>query len=168
MAFIATNGARNIPGGLQDLKTAKSLWSRHSPEHIRRATGWFKEPDGQWRFEVADAGAARLTGYEPRPGELVPLDKVLHHPALFAAVPKLREVRVGRLPPNKCGIRGGYARSYALATGRAVCAMIEFPWWRIPTTACRIWWRAGIWMGHERRMAPIRIRCCGRRRAAIA
>lgn len=51
------------------------------------ATGWFKGPDGQWRFEIDDSGAS-LTGQSGRMGDAV------SHPELYAAYPDVADQSV--------------------------------------------------------------------------
>jgi len=66
------------------------------PETIRKETGWFRGPDKKWRFEINDSDAR----YLPVPNKTVgkvwtePLERVIDHPALFAAYPELRDMTV--------------------------------------------------------------------------
>jgi hypothetical protein len=69
-------------------------------------TGWFKGPDGHWRFEIPDQ-PAQLTGKSPEPGRKVfgeqsykpmGLSDVLDHPELYKAYPELANVQVHHNP----------------------------------------------------------------------
>lgn len=68
-------------------------------EDVFRETGYFKGPDGKWRFEISDAeasfvdGALRdgAEGYQIFTGNL---EALLKHDKLFAAYPSLRYVPV--------------------------------------------------------------------------
>ena len=71
-----------------------------SPEEILKATGWFKNPDEGWRYEISDANArmklpmsemleSKLFG--PTKGNYK-LSDVLEHPELYKAYPDVAEV----------------------------------------------------------------------------
>ncbi|WP_075882084.1 LPD38 domain-containing protein [Vreelandella massiliensis] len=66
------------------------------PETVRQETGWFRGPDERWRFEINDSGARYLPVANGTAGELwtESLDRVIDHPALFAAYPGLRSLDV--------------------------------------------------------------------------
>ena len=84
----------------------------NSRESIWRKTGWWKGPDGQWRFEVDDSKmrmkisdaaeiANRAQAADPQKtfadmgvSDGVPLAEVIDHPDLFNAYPSLRDVVV--------------------------------------------------------------------------
>src|SRR3989344_5316262 len=86
---------------------AQALISQgESSEAVRKATGWHQGVDRQWRFEISDAGASLLRESsnpqvyadifdeaKHRKGG-VPLAKVLEHPVLYAAYPKLQALRL--------------------------------------------------------------------------
>jgi hypothetical protein len=69
---------------------AWDIWNR---------TGWYKGPEGKWRYEVPDTDAKFVGGVtwedfpEDRP---MMLDDVLDHPTLFKTIPSLRDIEVIR------------------------------------------------------------------------
>lgn len=77
---------------------------------IWKETGWFKQGDGRWRFEIDDSSAKatpilevmqQLTKEDGMPREL-PLKKLIDHPELYKAYPDLgkTKLRFGPNPPN--------------------------------------------------------------------
>lgn len=73
----------------------------HDAEEVRQDTGWSRDVDGKWKFEINDSDAKLLL--EPaefrefaKAGGAVNLADVLDHPALFAAYPALRDLPVGQ------------------------------------------------------------------------
>ena len=74
------------------LEQAKEmLLSGKSPDDIFNKTGWFKGADGKWRFEIDDSKANfsldKLT-------DVLPLETILNHDALYEAYPFLKAVKV--------------------------------------------------------------------------
>jgi hypothetical protein len=69
-----------------------------SPEEIWNKTGWFKDVDSRWKFEIPDTGA-QLTPS----GVVSKLGDVLHHPDLYAAYPELKDTPF----EFRAGERGG-------------------------------------------------------------
>lgn len=69
-----------------------------TPDDIRNMTGWFKgRYDKKWRFEVPDHRAALLPAFEAMSEtDKMPLEKLLHHPALFELYPMARYIEVSR------------------------------------------------------------------------
>lgn len=71
---------------------------------IRENTGWFKAPDGAWRYEIDDTKAIISLGMSQfkkglfGTNKILPLDQVLDHPELFDAYPELRSYSVTRDP----------------------------------------------------------------------
>lgn len=74
-----------------------------SPQEIFRETGWFRNDDGKWRFYIPDnldgidlKKFKRLTSRKPSSDEhkQTTLDKIYDNPALFAAYPFLRDVKI--------------------------------------------------------------------------
>jgi hypothetical protein len=75
------------------------------PETTRKATGWFKGPDGEWRQEIADKYAMVTTAFRqlpflnPNEGNSVAserLEDAMEHPEFFAAYPDARDITVVR------------------------------------------------------------------------
>lgn len=74
------------------LERAKEMLSSgKSQDDIFNKTGWFKGADGKWRFEIDDSKAEfslnKLT-------DVLPLETILNHDALYKAYPFLKIVRV--------------------------------------------------------------------------
>ena len=63
----------------------------YNPDSILQQTGWFKGPEGRWKFEISDAGATMINPKEP----VKSLGDILHHPELYAAYPELAQMPVG-------------------------------------------------------------------------
>lgn len=61
----------------------------------RQRTGWFRGPDGQWRFEISDENAS-LNILTMRDNNFSPttLGDVMSHSDLFDAYPRLRDMKV--------------------------------------------------------------------------
>jgi len=65
-----------------------------SRDDIWKETGWFKGPEGKWKFEIDDSGAKNLKGlYESRNnGVDVNLNKAIKHDDLYKAYPQAKGV----------------------------------------------------------------------------
>jgi len=96
------------------LESAKErLAAGEDAEIVRQDTGWHRGVDGRMRFEINDSDAKLIS--EPSDPDVyadvwdeaaqrergVPLSIVLDHPALFAAYPRLRAMRVKVDSSNK-------------------------------------------------------------------
>jgi len=117
--FGGEKGARNAPAGAGPglpLEAAKELEKSgaKAPE-IFNQTGWYRAPDGQWKWTLSDKGAdlnkdvfqtystgggteevaLKLKGSETRK-----LHEVLSHPSLYETYPNLKNATVTRLPPE--------------------------------------------------------------------
>lgn len=84
-------------------KTWRSTGTPATSEEIWKHTGWFKDMDGKWKFEIPDTDAAWKMGgkgtptnlagnvYFPMFGPALKLGDALHHPELFRAYPELAD-----------------------------------------------------------------------------
>lgn len=85
-------------------------------EIVRLDTGWFQGPDGRWRFEINDADAS-LVNLDMEGGSArraTTLDRVLNHPALFAAYPGLRSMLVQiEVSPKNRSDKGSYSPGWS-------------------------------------------------------
>lgn len=61
----------------------------------RQATGWHKDVDGNWKFEISDHNAKVNPEALPKTGT-IDLEKYLDHPELYEAYPDLKKLQVGR------------------------------------------------------------------------
>ena len=111
--YIGTVGASNIDNRtalrLDDVLEREQL-GIYSEEDLapsgrsRQDYGWFKAPDGAWRYEINDSDAIidlEMTKFENSMfgnSRMLPLDQVLDHPQLFEAYPELRIYSVTRDP----------------------------------------------------------------------
>ena len=92
-------GERATSANLTARDRAKALErARKSPKAIWQETGWYKGPDGLWRFEIDDSNArllvdiSKLEGTEHRREHRGTLGEILDHPALYEAYPSLRNI----------------------------------------------------------------------------
>ena len=71
-------------GSSADLEAQAKIWQK---------TGWFKDKDGAWKFEIGDSDAKLNPNFQSggRLGEL------LEHEELFKAYPELKDVRVVKI-----------------------------------------------------------------------
>jgi hypothetical protein len=83
-------------------------------DDILSETGWFRGPDGHWRFEINDQG---MTVNRSIPDETT-LGAAVNHPELFAAYPEMANTRV---------IAGGDRGVYYSAKGSGDPPIIGLP-----------------------------------------
>lgn len=78
------------------LERAKELESSGADEiEIWEKTGWYKDKDKKWKFEISQSGGELYTKDEyARPYKREYLHKILKDDELFNAYPKLRDLRV--------------------------------------------------------------------------
>ena len=87
-------GEKAITANIGKLDQAKAMLEKGADEvEIWQKTGWFKDKDGAWKFEIGDGNAKLNPGFQSggRLGEL------LEHEELFKAYPKLKDVRVVKI-----------------------------------------------------------------------
>lgn len=91
-------------------RAQKMVRAGASDDESWRETGWRRFPDGRWRFEISDHDAklnddvyARIP-FDFKIGvPQVTLGELLDHPDLFAAYPRLRDMRVVRASQDDGG-----------------------------------------------------------------
>lgn len=115
----APAGASRVFGGplaktadLQKLEMAKAMEGHVHPQTVFERTGWFKDVDGSWKFEIPDTGAK----FSPRnvipaqhlgtqimlqPGDT--LGSVVQHSALYEAYPGLAKIPLKPADANYLG-----------------------------------------------------------------
>ena len=87
-------GEKAITANVGKLDQAKAMLEKGADEvEIWQNTGWFKDKDGAWKFEIGDSNARLNPGFQSggRLGEL------LEHEELFKAYPGLKDVRVVKI-----------------------------------------------------------------------
>ena len=87
-------GEKAITANIGKLDQAKAMLEKGADEvEIWQKTGWFKDKDGAWKFEIGDGNAKLNPSFQSggRLGEL------LDHEGLFKAYPELKDVRVVKI-----------------------------------------------------------------------
>ena len=87
-------GEKAITANVGKLDQAKAMLEKGADEvEIWQKTGWFKDKDGAWKFEIDDSSAKLNPNFQSggRLGEL------LEHEELFKAYPELKDVRVVKI-----------------------------------------------------------------------
>ena len=87
-------GEKAITANVGKLDQAKAMLEKGADEvEIWQKTGWFKDKDGAWKFEIGDSNARLNPGFQSggRLGEL------LDHEELFKAYPELKDVTVVKI-----------------------------------------------------------------------
>ena len=76
------------------LNLAKGMLERGAnPEWVQQRLGWFKGPDGKWRYEISD-GFFSVDFNKLQDLEVTSLGNLVQHPLLFEAYPWLKNIRV--------------------------------------------------------------------------
>jgi len=87
-------GEKAITANVGKLDQAKAMLEKGADEvEIWQKTGWFKDKDGAWKFEIGD-NKARLNPDFQSGGKL---GELLEHEELFKAYPELKDVRVVKI-----------------------------------------------------------------------
>lgn len=87
-------GEKAITANVGKLDQAKAMLEKGADEaEIWQKTGWFKDKDGAWKFEIGDSNARLNPGFQSG-GRL---DELLEHEDLFKAYPELKDVRVVKI-----------------------------------------------------------------------
>ena len=87
-------GEKAITANVGKLDQAKAMLEKGADEvEIWQKTGWFKDKDGAWKFEIGD-GNARLNPEFQSGGKL---GELLDHKGLFKAYPELKDVTVVKI-----------------------------------------------------------------------
>ena len=87
-------GEKALNASANKLSKAKSMLEKGEDEvKIWQSTGWYKDKDGAWKFEIGD-GKARLNPNFKSGGRL---GELLEHEELFKAYPELKDVSVKKI-----------------------------------------------------------------------
>lgn len=101
------------------------------PQEIHMKTGWFRDKDDNWKFEIPDSNAAWLNAGRtdskgmpndqgriqlPYGGDKLKLVDVLHHPDLYEAYPGAKDIPVGPtgMFAGLTGLKGSYSKEGGL------------------------------------------------------
>ena len=97
-------GEKAITANVGKLDQAKAMLENGADEvEIWQKTGWFKDKDGAWKFEIGDS-KARLNPNFKSGGRL---GELLEHEELFKAYPELRDIKIKKIIDEK-GEKLGY------------------------------------------------------------
>ncbi|MWV62202.1 hypothetical protein DCO58_05465 [Helicobacter saguini] len=97
---------------IKNLKTAKDLESKgESAESIWQKTGWYKDKDSKWKFEI-DSSKGKLKGAfsKLKNKNYLTLQQILDDKELFKAYPQLKEIKVVGIQNQD--IKGSYIPSF--------------------------------------------------------
>lgn len=100
MCYPIVSSAQAMAAGENALTADKAALARAraladsgaAPEQIVRDTGWWRGPDGAWRFEIDDSPARLKMG--PAVGSTYTMGNFLDHPEFFKAYPDAAKVPV--------------------------------------------------------------------------
>ena len=97
-------GEKAITANVGKLDQAKAMLENGADEvEIWQKTGWFKDKDEAWKFEIGDS-KARLNPNFKSGGRL---SELLEHEELFKAYPELRDIKIKKIIDEK-GEKLGY------------------------------------------------------------
>ncbi len=90
-------GEKAITANVGKLDQAKAMLEKGADEvEIWQKTGWFKDKDGAWKFEIGDS-KARLNPNFKSGGKL---GELLEHEELFKAYPELEDISIKKISNN--------------------------------------------------------------------
>ena len=96
--IVGINGIKEMAKTSNSAKSAEVLYdeatnSSEDNETIRENTGWFKDKNGAWKFEISDDKAKTYEDsnklIKPKQDKEYRLDQIFEHKALFKAYPEL-------------------------------------------------------------------------------
>ncbi|WP_103578806.1 LPD23 domain-containing protein [Campylobacter concisus] len=97
-------GEKAITANVGKLDQAKAMLEKGADEvEIWQKTGWFKDKDGAWKFEIGDS-KARLNPNFKSGGKL---GELLEHEELFKAYPELKDIKIKKIS-DEGGEKLGY------------------------------------------------------------
>ena len=95
-------GEKAITANVGKLDQAKAMLEKGADEvEIWQKTGWFKDKDGAWKFEIGDSKAKIKNQNADKLGDL------LEHKELFKAYPELKDIKIKKISDEK-GEKLGY------------------------------------------------------------
>ena len=98
-------GEKAITANVGKLDQAKAMLEKGANEvEIWQKTGWFKDKDEAWKFEIGDS-KARLNPNFKSGGKL---GELLEHKELFKAYPELKDIKIKKMNDKEVGKLGYY------------------------------------------------------------
>ena len=92
VSFNAFAGEKALGANVSKLKQAKAMLEKGESEvKIWQSTGWYKDKDGAWKFEIDDSPAKIKNQNADKLGDL------LEHKELFKAYPELKDINVVKI-----------------------------------------------------------------------
>ena len=120
---FASNRAKTLPK-LSKAKAEELETAYKPPQEIFNQTGFFRGPEGEWRFEISDKdmkikpeflktkteiwGGRPTSSYDENAVTYAKLSDVVEHPELFKAYPELEDIYI-KFEPDAEGYRGYYS-----------------------------------------------------------
>ena len=120
MFGLASKWARSSEGTDALRAASKAISEGADPERVRLQTGWFKDLDGSWKFELPSAGGSADLS---RPGKFNLAD-YYDDPNLFEQYPGMKTLKIGRMRSE--------GASYYPDFNRIEVGDISHPWFNRP------------------------------------
>ena len=96
-------GEKALNASANKLSKAKAMLEKGEDEvKIWQSTGWYKDKDGAWKFEIDDSPAKIKNQNADKLGDL------LEHKELFKAYPELKDIKIKKIIDEKVGKLGYY------------------------------------------------------------
>ena len=96
-------GEKALNASANKLSKAKAMLEKGEDEvKIWQSTGWYKDKDGAWKFEIDDSPAKIKNQNADKLGDL------LEHKELFKAYPELKDIKIKKMNEKEVGKPGYY------------------------------------------------------------
>ena len=96
-------GEKALNASANKLSKAKAMLEKGEDEvKIWQSTGWYKDKDGAWKFEIDDTPAKIKNQNADKLGDL------LEHKELFKAYPELKDIKIKKMNEKEVGKLGYY------------------------------------------------------------
>ena len=96
-------GEKALNASANKLSKAKAMLEKGEDEvKIWQSTGWYKDKDGAWKFEIDDSPAKIKNQNADKLGDL------LEHKELFKAYPELKDIKIKKMNEKEVGKLGYY------------------------------------------------------------
>ncbi len=91
----------------KDLDQAIAMWSNgKNADLIWEKTGFFRDLDGQWKFEISPEKTRLNYEFDEMLKEGTTLGEVFNHPKLYKAYPEFKDIKVSSTMPDPTGMEG--------------------------------------------------------------